>query len=113
MPQSMLGCTPGLPHPEMGGGLATSCLVQDGKYLKKMATFTDFVACAEHLVALGYTSSQRLCIEGRSAGGLTMGAVLNLRPDLFHAAILGALSCGSLGFRGLGFMVPWVRLGSN
>ena len=121
---------------------------QDGKYLRKRNTFTDFIACAEHLVAckvrvhvLGggggtgtcvggssgggpgsprfsgaqrpphplpptphppttrtqYTSPSRLCIEGRSAGGLTMGAVLNLRPDLFSAAILGARRAGTAG----------------
>ena len=100
---------------------------EDGKYLKKKNTFTDFVACAEHLVAERFTSPQHLCIEGRSggrarppqahrvhslalstrskpgqtnsgpfcslrapaAGGLTMGAVINMRPDLFNAAILG------------------------
>lgn len=112
---------------------------EDGKYLAKRNTFSDFIACAEHLVAHKYTSPSRLCIQGRSgagqgaalalallmlpplcftpllgravlhggrpkapctlsmprpapcaaAGGLTMGAVINMRPDLFHAAILG------------------------
>ena len=62
---------------------------EDGKFLKKKNTFTDFVACAELLVARGFTAPARLCIEGRSAGGLTMGAVINLRPDLFNAVILG------------------------
>jgi hypothetical protein len=62
---------------------------ETGKYLQKKNTFTDFVACAELLVERRFTSPGRLCIEGRSAGGLTMGAVINLRPDLFHAAILG------------------------
>ena len=56
--------------------------------MHKMNTFTDFIACAEHLLAQGYGSKDRLVIEGRSAGGLLMGAVLNLCPDLFHAAIL-------------------------
>ncbi len=58
-----------------------------GKLLEKKNTFTDFIACAEHLIAQRYTSSSRLGIMGGSAGGLLMGAVLNLRPELFHAAI--------------------------
>jgi oligopeptidase B len=59
-----------------------------GKLLQKKNTFTDFIACSEHLLAARYTSTQRLAIMGGSAGGLLMGAVLNLRPELFHAAIL-------------------------
>jgi oligopeptidase B len=59
----------------------------DGKLLKKKNTFTDFIACAEHLIADGYTSPARLAIAGGSAGGLLMGAVLNMRPDLFHVAV--------------------------
>jgi oligopeptidase B len=58
-----------------------------GKLLNKRNTFTDFIAAAEHLVAEGYTSSDRLAINGGSAGGLLMGAVSNLRPDLFRAVI--------------------------
>jgi oligopeptidase B len=58
-----------------------------GKLLFKKNTFTDFIACAEHLLAARYTSTDRLAIMGGSAGGLLMGAVLNLRPDLFRAAI--------------------------
>src|SRR5437879_1371010 len=53
----------------------------------KHNTFTDFITSAEHLIATRYTNSQRLIIEGGSAGGLLMGAVSNLRPDLFHAVI--------------------------
>ena len=49
----------------------------------KQVTFTDFIACAEHLVTEHWTSSDRLVIQGGSAGGLLMGAVTNLRPDLF------------------------------
>ncbi|SPE32230.1 Protease 2 [Candidatus Sulfopaludibacter sp. SbA3] len=59
----------------------------DGKLLHKKNSFTDFVACAEHLAGEGYTSAGRLAILGGSAGGLLMGAVTNLRPDLFHVAI--------------------------
>jgi oligopeptidase B len=60
---------------------------EDGRLLKKKNTFTDFIACAEHLIANRYTSSDRLAIAGRSAGGLLMGAVVNMRPDLFRAVI--------------------------
>jgi oligopeptidase B len=58
-----------------------------GKLLEKRNTFTDFIACAEHLIAERYTSSNRLAIMGGSAGGLLMGAVLNMRPELFHAVV--------------------------
>ena len=60
---------------------------EDGKFLKKKKTFTDFIACAETLIAEGYTSAERLMAEGGSAGGLLIGAVANSRPDLFHAMI--------------------------
>ncbi|MBK7747806.1 MAG: S9 family peptidase [Candidatus Obscuribacter sp.] len=60
----------------------------DGKLKKKMNTFTDFIACADHLIASGYTSSDLLSMEGGSAGGLLMGAVLNLRQGLVKAAIV-------------------------
>ncbi|MFH1068912.1 MAG: S9 family peptidase [Candidatus Glassbacteria bacterium] len=62
---------------------------EDGKLLKKMNTFTDFIDCAEFLVEKKYTSKDRLFAAGRSAGGLLMGAVLNLRPDLFRGVIAG------------------------
>jgi oligopeptidase B len=60
---------------------------EGGKLLNKRRTFTDFIACAEHLVDKGYTSSDRLAINGGSAGGLLMGAVANLRPDLFRVVL--------------------------
>jgi oligopeptidase B len=60
---------------------------EDGKMLRKRNTFTDFIACAEHLVAERYTSTSHLYGLGGSAGGLLMGAVMNLRPDLFHGLI--------------------------
>jgi oligopeptidase B len=60
---------------------------EDGKMLKKKNTFTDFIASAEHLIDLKYTDSQHLCAMGGSAGGLLMGAVVNLRPDLFKGII--------------------------
>jgi oligopeptidase B len=60
---------------------------EDGKLLKKKNTFTDFIACAEHLVAEGYTVPDRLFAMGGSAGGLLMGAVVNLRPELFEGIV--------------------------
>lgn len=60
---------------------------EDGKLQKKMNTFTDFIACAEHLVKEKYTSSEKLAINGGSAGGLLMGVVTNLRPDLFKVVV--------------------------
>ncbi len=60
---------------------------EDGKLLKKKNTFTDFIACAEHLINEKYTSSDKLAIMGGSAGGLLMGAVTNMRPDLFGAVV--------------------------
>lgn len=60
---------------------------EDGKLLHKKNTFTDFIACAEHLIEQGWTSSDRLAISGGSAGGLLMGAVVNQRPELFKVVI--------------------------
>jgi oligopeptidase B len=59
----------------------------DGKMLRKKNTFTDFIAAARHLTSAGYTSSSRLAIAGGSAGGLLIGAVLNMEPGLFRAAV--------------------------
>jgi len=59
----------------------------DGKLTKKKNTFTDFIACAEHLIAEGFTAKDRLAIIGGSAGGLLMGAVVNMRPDLFRQVV--------------------------
>ena len=66
---------------------------EDGKLMKKNNTFFDFIDSAEYLIEQKWTSRNRLIIEGGSAGGLLMGAVVNLRPDLFHAVHLA---------------VPWV-----
>ena len=60
---------------------------EDGRLRKKRNTFTDFIACAEHLVAEGLTAPERLFAMGGSAGGLLMGAVINQRPDLFHGVV--------------------------
>ena len=68
---------------------------EEGKLLKKKNTFTDFIACAEHLIAEKFTNSEKLFALGGSAGGLLMGAVVNMRPDLFKGIIAA---------------VPWVDI---
>ncbi|MDB9346004.1 S9 family peptidase [Nodularia spumigena CS-586/05] len=60
---------------------------EEGKFLQKKNTFTDFITCTEYLITKGWTASDRLVITGGSAGGLLMGAVMNMRPDLFKAVI--------------------------
>jgi oligopeptidase B len=69
-----------------GGGEMGENWREQGRMMRKKTTFSDFIACAEHLIAEKYTSPERLGIAGGSAGGLLMGAVLNMRPDLFRAA---------------------------
>lgn len=59
----------------------------NGKFLNKKNTFTDFITCAEYLIQTGWTGRDRLAISGGSAGGLLMGAVINQRPDLFKAVV--------------------------
>ncbi|TSA25146.1 S9 family peptidase [bacterium] len=71
-----------------GGGDLGEQWRDEGKMLMKKNTFTDFIACAEHLVRQKYTSPQHLAMQGGSAGGLLIGAVLNMRPDLFRVAHL-------------------------
>jgi oligopeptidase B len=78
-----------------GGGELGQEWHTEGKLLKKKNTFTDFIACAEHLINEKYTSSEKLIIKGASAGGLLVGAVVNMRPELFKAVIAG---------------VPWVDI---
>ncbi len=73
-------------HPR-GGGEMGRLWYEAGKLEKKSNTFADFVAAAETLIDTGYTSPDRLAIRGGSAGGLLMGAVVNLRPELFRVAI--------------------------
>jgi oligopeptidase B len=60
---------------------------EQARQLKKKISFTDFIACAEHLIGERYTARGRICLHGFSAGGLLTGAALNLRPDLFGACI--------------------------
>jgi oligopeptidase B len=62
---------------------------EDGKFLRKKNTFYDFILAAETLFKEGYTRKELLAIEGRSAGGLLIGATINLRPDLAKVALAG------------------------
>jgi oligopeptidase B len=71
-----------------GGGDLGEDWRNDGKMMKKKNTFNDFIACSEHLIKEKYTSKDHLAIQGGSAGGLLIGAVLNMRPDLFKVAHL-------------------------
>lgn len=70
-----------------GGGEMGRRWYEAGKFLDKANSFTDFIACAEHLVGQGYTSPRRLVAMGGSAGGLLVGAVVNRRPELFAGAV--------------------------
>jgi oligopeptidase B len=70
-----------------GGGELGEAWYRAGKLQHKSNSFNDFIACAEHLIASGYTTPNQLAISGGSAGGLLIGAVLNLRPELFAAAV--------------------------
>jgi oligopeptidase B len=70
-----------------GGGDMGKPWHDAGRMMNKMNTFTDFIACTEYLVANKYGSRDKIAIEGGSAGGLLMGAVTNLRPDLFKAVV--------------------------
>jgi oligopeptidase B len=70
-----------------GGGELGKAWHDDGRMLRKRNSFTDFVAVAEHLLAEAYGSRERLVIEGGSAGGLLMGAVTNLKPELWKAVV--------------------------
>jgi len=70
-----------------GGSEMGRAWYESGKLLKKINTFTDFISCGEYLVRHGYTVPEKLFAQGGSAGGLLMGAVVNLRPDLFRGVL--------------------------
>jgi oligopeptidase B len=72
-----------------GGAFLGTEWYEDGKMLNKKNTFYDFIACAEHMIENKYTSKKLITIEGRSAGGLLVGASMILRPDLFNTVIAG------------------------
>lgn len=70
-----------------GGQYLGRSWYEDGKLLRKKNSFTDFIACAEHLVDQAYAASDQVYAMGGSAGGLLMGAVINMRPELFRGVI--------------------------
>ena len=70
-----------------GGSDMGRAWYEDGKVLKKKNSFTDFIACAEHLIEKGFTSKEKLAIYGVSAGGLLVTACMVMRPDLYKAVI--------------------------
>ncbi len=70
-----------------GGGFLGRAWYEDGKWLHKKNTFNDFIDAAEFLIKEGMTDREHLVIAGGSAGGLLMGAVTNMRPDLFHVVV--------------------------
>jgi oligopeptidase B len=70
-----------------GGSELGRTWYEEGKFLKKKNTFMDFIACAEHLIQTKWTSADKLAIQGSSAGGMLMGAVINMRPELFAACV--------------------------
>jgi len=70
-----------------GGGEMGWEWYKQGAMLRKKTTFTDFIACAEHLISGGHTSREKLVIRGRSAGGLLAGAAMTMRPELFRAVV--------------------------
>jgi oligopeptidase B len=72
-----------------GGGELGRLWYEHGKELEKRNSFTDFIDCARHLIDTGMTAPDRLVAEGRSAGGLLMGAVANLAPELFSGILAG------------------------
>jgi len=80
------GWTFAVVHPRGGGELGRRWYL-DGKLLSKVNTFSDTIACCEHLVAAGWAASGRVALRGGSAGGLLVGACINMRPDLFASAI--------------------------
>ena len=83
-PCSTAGWVFALAHPRGGGELGRRWYL-DGKLLAKRNTFTDYIACAEHLVAVGAAAPGRVAVRGGSAGGLLVGAAMTIRPDVFAA----------------------------
>ena len=83
------GVTIAVAHIRGGGELGRYWYEEQGKYLNKMNTFNDFIDCGEYLCASGWTSPETLAISGRSAGGLLVGAVTNMAPDLFKCVVAG------------------------
>lgn len=81
------GVTYVIAHIRGGGEMGKAWYEDHGKYLTKLNTFTDFADCAKHLIDAKYTSAEQLAIVGRSAGGLLIGATVNMFPSLFKCAV--------------------------
>lgn len=86
-------CTP---HIRGGNEMGRYWYEVEGKYLNKKNTFLDFIDCAKHMIAEGYTTKDQLAIVGRSAGGLLIGATVTLEPGLCKAAVAGVPFVDSL-----------------
>ena len=86
-------------HVRGGGEMGRAWYEDGGKYLTKRNTFTDFVDVAKGLVESGMTTPERLAITGRSAGGLLVGAAINLAPDAFGVAVAGVPFVDVMGAR--------------
>lgn len=82
------GFAVGIAHIRGGGEFGRGWKL-NGKFEHKINSFTDFIACAETLIQGNWTKPELLAVEGRSAGGLLMGGIMNMRPDLFGAVIAG------------------------
>ncbi|WP_413570305.1 S9 family peptidase [Bdellovibrio sp. HCB117] len=80
------GCVFAMAHIRGGGEMGRQWY-EDAKFLKKTNTFKDFISCAEYLKYKGYSHPQKLAIAGGSAGGMLMGACMNMRPDLFDVVV--------------------------
>jgi len=80
------GWTWALVHPRGGGELGRRWYL-DGKLLNKINTFSDTIACCDHLVAVGWSAPNQISLRGGSAGGLLVGACVNMRPELFASAV--------------------------
>ncbi len=93
-----------------GDGGFGSEWIKDGRILKKKNTFSDFVSCVEHLIDTGYTKPQKIVARGGSAGGLLMGVVANLRPDLFNGLHIGVPVMDAVSFmtNDSMFVVPYM-----
>lgn len=81
------------PFDDRGGGGSGKKWHQDGKRMKKQNSIQDYISCAEFLIEKGIVQENKLAGWGYSAGGLLVASAINIRPDLFHAAVLKVFTC--------------------